>query len=244
MASLRLIGRREFLIASSTCALATTVVAPRLFAAEAPVPAKRLAVGFARATEVAPLIPASSIPVGDGTFLRAGALVTVSGTSGLSSEPLARRAVELRTNFAYFDGAESRSAPFRAWAANRKTGGQGNSIRFTVPMDLSPRITLTVVLESGERAAGAPTSRRRAIGAGPTGETALPLVLTVNDGEEGAIKLVRGYYVIVPLFEGEAEPDWSSYRLFRIDGRWALLDRSSVPASFEHLVLRVDYAMA
>jgi hypothetical protein len=69
----------------------------------------------------------------------------------------------------------------------------------------------------------------------------LPIALTLRDGESG-IKLVRGFYVIVPLFDGDSDPRWSNYELKKLDGRWALHDSAGTPASFEHIVLRIDYA--
>jgi hypothetical protein len=236
-----LMGRREFLIVSSTVAVATAAVGPKLFAGEAVAP-KRLAVGFAPPDESAKLVAASSIPAGDGAFIRRGARVAISGASGVPSDPRNRRAVDLLVNYSYWDGAERREAPYRAWACNRSSGCQGNPVKFNVPVDEVQKISFSVGVERGDRSAGAPVTRRHVAGAPATiNEDALPVTLSILS-DPGSLKLVRGFYVIVPLFEGDPEPRWSAYVLDRRDGRWALHDRDGKVAPFEHFVLQIDYA--
>jgi hypothetical protein len=230
--------RREFLVVSSTVAAATAAVGPKLFAGEAAVP-KRLAVGFAPPEESAALAAASSIPAGDGGFIRRGARVTVSGASGAPADPRSRRAVDLLVNYSYLDGAERREAPFHAWSCSRTTGCQGSPVRFTVPVDEVQKISFSVGVASGRVT---PATRRRASGPSPaTSGDALPVTLSMLS-DPSSLKLVRGFYVIVPLFEGDGEPRWSAYTLDRREGRWALHDREGNVASFEHFVLRIDYA--
>lgn len=234
-------GRRQFLIASSTCALATAVVGPKLFAGASASLPKRLAVGFASVDEDAALNAASTVPAGDGGFIGRGARITVSGASGVSADPGQRRAVELLTHYSYFDGSERRDAPFRAWGCSRKTGCQGNSVSFTVPVDEEQRIRFSVGVESGSTSAGAPTTRRRAVGGAATESQALPVTLSLLS-EPDSMKLVRGYYVVVPLFENDGDPRWSDWQIRRVDGRMAIVDGNGNLALFEHLVLRIDYA--
>jgi hypothetical protein len=236
-----LMGRREFLIVSSTVAVATAAIGPKLFAGEAIAP-KRLAVGYAPSDERAALVAASSIPAGDGAFIRRGARVAISGASGVPSDPRHRRAVELLVNYSYWDGAERREAPYRAWACNRTSGCQGNPVKFNVPVDELQKISLSVGVERGDRGAGTPVTRRRVAGASPTiGEDALPVTLSMLS-DPSSLKLVRGFYVIVPLFDNDAEPRWSAYTLQQREGRWALNDRDGNVAPFEHFVLHIDYA--
>lgn len=235
------IGRRDFIRVSSTCALAAAAVGPKLFGGEAVALPKRLAVGFATFDEAATLTAASDVPSGDGRFIGRGARITVSGASGASADPRARRGVELVTLFSYFDGAERREAPFRAWGCSRKTGCQGNPVSFNVPVDEEQRIRFTVGVETGAAESGAPTTRRAIVDAAPTESHALPVVLSLLS-DPGSLKLVRGYYVIVPLFENDGEPRWSNWQLRRVDGRMALVDANGNPAAFEHFVLRLDYA--
>ena len=70
---------------------------------------------------------------------------------------------------------------------------------------------------------------------------ALPVTLSLLSGGD-SLKLVRGFYVIVPLFEQDSEPRWSEWQVRRVDGRMALVDANGNPALFEHFVLRIDYA--
>ncbi|MEO8379802.1 MAG: hypothetical protein ABI779_09080 [Acidobacteriota bacterium] len=247
MSTPSVIGRREFLVASSATLVAAATLGPSLFAGASASSLRSLAVGFANSAEKSRLVDASTISSGDGGFIGAGARIAVSGSSGTSGAARDRRAVQLLTNFAYFEGATLRMAPFQAWGASRVTGGQGSPVRFTIPVDLTQSISLTVVVESGDTSPSAPTSRRRAMGspggAGSPGVTSLPLVLSVK-GDSSAISLVRGFYVVAPLFEGDRAPDWSQYRLFQVDGRWALIDEAGGLAPFEHVVLNISYAVA
>ncbi len=235
------IGRREFLLVSSTCVLAAATMGPKLFGAEAAALPKRLAVAFA-AFDDSTVVDASSIPAGDGGFVGRGARVTVSGTSGHSANAAERRAVELLTHFSYMDGAERRETPFRAWGCSRVNGCQGSPVSFTVPVDEVHQIRFSVAAESGAVRTHE-TSRRDAISGGGAGDSvALPVTLSLLS-EVDSLKLVRGYYVIVPMFENDSEPRWSVWTLSRgADGRMALVDSNGVTASFEHFVLRIDYA--
>jgi hypothetical protein len=236
------IGRREFLVLSAAGALVTAAGAPKLFAGEAAAP-KRLAVGYAPVEENARLVDASAIPAGDGGFIRRGARVAVSGASGVSDDPRHRRAVDLLVNYSYWEGATRREAPFRAWACSRANGCQGNPVKFTVPVDEVQKLSFSVGVERGDRPVGSPMSRRSVTGGvEPTvSEDALPVTLSLlSDG--GSLKLVRGFYVIVPLFDGDRDPRWSDYTLQQRDGRWAMHDRNGEVATFEHFVLRIDYA--
>ncbi|HKR65234.1 MAG TPA: hypothetical protein VJZ00_15995 [Thermoanaerobaculia bacterium] len=213
---------------------------PKLFGGEALLPPKRLAVGFASFDDASALMAASGVVAGDGAFIGKGARITVSGASGTATDPGARRGVELVTLFSYFDGAERREAPFRAWACSRRTGCQGNAVSYTVPVDEVQRIRFTIGVETGSATPGAPTSRRRAVG-GATESQALPVTLSLLS-EPDSLKLARGYYVIVPIFENDSEPRWSAWTLGRVDGRLALVDSNGNAAPFEHFVVRIDYA--
>ena len=237
MSTRHLIGRRQFLVTSSACAVATVAIGPKLFAAETDAP-RRLAVGFARFDD-ATVIAAEQITAGDGAFIGRGARISVSGASGASADPKERRAVELVTHYSYFDGAERKLAPFRAWACSRETGCQGNPVSFTVPVDEMQKILFTVETERGTPRAG--ITRRDALAGGGTPEAvALPVTLTLQSG--AGMKLTRGFYVIVPMYDNDAEPRWSAYELKKHEGRWALVDGAGNVAPFEHFVLRIDYA--
>ena len=236
MPNRQLIGRRKFLIVSSTCAVAAATVGPKLFAGERASQPKRLAVGFVPFEENAPVVDARSIPAGDGKFIGRGARIVASGASGASGVPRERRAVELLTHYSYFDGAERRTAPFVAWACSRVTGCQGNGVGFTVPVDEVQKIVFTVGVETGAPSGAA--SRREALALGATESVPLPLMLSLQN-EPDTLKLARGFYIVVPLFENDRDPQWSAWQL---DSRRALVDRDGKAASFEHFVLKIDYA--
>jgi len=236
----QLIGRRQFLVTSSA-ALAAAAVVPKLFAGEV-VAAKRLAVGFARIDDAASVMAAASIPAADGAFIGRGARVSISGVSGVPADPRNRRVVELLVNYSYLDGADRREAPYRAWACNRQSACQGAPVSFNVPVDEVQKISISVGVEQGDRQPGAPVSRRRIASESAAQDEGLPVALTLLSGE--GVKLVRGFYVIVPLFDSDGEPRWSRYHIEQVDGRWTLRDDGQQTAPFEHFVIRIDYAKA
>ena len=112
---------------------------------------------------------------------------------------------------------------------------------FNVPVDEDQRIRFTVGVESGAAPSSGPTTRRAIVDAAPTESQALPVVLSLLSGPD-SLKLVRGFYVIVPLFENDGEPRWSDWQLRRVEGRMSLVNGNGDIAPFEHFVLRVDYA--
>ena len=224
------IGRRQFLIYSSTAAVAAATVGPNLLAGEVAQP-KRLAVGFASFGDDPSVMPAAAIPSGDGAFISRGARITTSGAIAASDVPRERRAVELLAHFSYFDGAKRAVAPFVAWASSRVTGSHGNGVSFRVPVDEAQKIVFTVGV------ARSTTVKQSA----SADSTAVPLTLSLQDGD-GAMRLVRGFYVVVPMFDGDVEPSWSSWQVAIVNGRPSLADRDGNVAPFEHFVLKVDYA--
>jgi len=123
-----------------------------------------------------------------------------------------RRAIELTANFTYFDGSTRRNAPFRVWARG------GNGVSFNMPVELDQKLTFNVAADT---------------------TTSLPVTLTLQSGN--GLKLVRGFYVLVPLTASDATPKWSAYELRKSGRRWVMFDRKG-EAALEHFVLRVDYA--
>lgn len=231
------IGRRDFLKVSSA-AVATATFAPRLLADEAA--PRRLVLGFARLEEPLRIADATTLGSGDGAFITRGARVSLSGLAGVREGAVAR-SVELLVHYSYLDGAERREAPFVAWACDPATGSQGNAVSFNVPVDESQRISLSVRTQRSVPKSGVAKSRRRAVGGpGEPLNESHPVALSLLS-EEGT-KLQRGYYVIVPLFDGDSEPHWSSYGVAMVDGRRALVADLDTPAAFEHFVIKIDYA--
>jgi hypothetical protein len=239
MSNRQTMGRRQFLVVSSTGAVATAVLGPKLFANALTTSPRHLAVGYAPLEADAAVAAASTINSVDGGFIGRGARIVVSGASGTSAEPRGRRGVELLAHYSYFDGAERKTTPFHAWGCSRVTGCQGSPTSFTFPVDEVQKISFTVSAESGAPAKS--IQRREALALDTTQRTELPLSLSLQD-EAGSHRLVRGFYIVVPMFDGDSQPRWSSYVLREVEGRWTLVDSSGSVASFEHFVLRIDYA--
>jgi len=69
----------------------------------------------------------------------------------------------------------------------------------------------------------------------------MPVTLSLRS-DPASLKLVPGFYVIVPLFADDREPAWSRWQIRRVGGRMALADANGNSAPFEHFVLRIEYA--
>jgi hypothetical protein len=220
------------------------VLGPRLFASEAG-PSKRLAVGFVNYLfdksnlNGLDVVPASDIIGTDGRFISRGARVSVVSTGRAEADPRHRRAVELNVNFSYLDGAQRRTAPFHAWTYDRTTGDSGNPISFFVPLDDEQQIRMTVGTEIS--VAAAPGKRRAAAAAPTTSTDLLPFTLSAKNDLD-SIAIARGYYILVPLVEGQSDPNWSAYKLWYRNGHWGLHEGTDLHAAeVEHLVLRLSY---
>lgn len=231
-----IIDRRQFLQASSVCTVAALTFGPRLIAAVAP--PRRLTVGFVPLDAAGDVVAAAAVTASDGSFISRGARISVSGATAGAVAAEDRRAVELVTHFSYLDGAERKTAPFRAWSFSRTNGHQSPPISFTVPVDEAQQISLSI--ETAEQKPAAALSRRAAMTGAATAGHSLPLTFALHSGE--GITLTRGFYVIVPLYDNDHAPAWPAYELKVADGRWALHDREGRVAPFEHLVLKIDYA--
>src|SRR5687768_3594890 len=217
------IGRRQFL-KSASCALAAAAVGPQLIAAVAGKP-KSIVAGFAPLTAetaagtefVFNVSGADRLRGADGAFLRTDARIRVAGVSG--GQLKERRSREFVTHFSVMDGAKPSVVPFTAWRCGRVVECN-TPVSFNIPVSDDQKILFSVLGEASSS----------------DGETAMPVELTLRNGGTG-VPLNRGYYIIVPLYEGQGLPDWSSYSLRRTDGRWALYELSLGdirPVAFEH----------
>lgn len=233
------IGRREFLT-TSACALATVAAGPELFAGLAWQP-KLIVAGFApleiesAGTDVFErnVVAAERIGAADDAFLRHGASVSMQGVSG--GDARARRALDFLVHYTYSEAGEPRLVPFHAWA------GTGGPVRFTVPVDEQQRIRFSVTAPMPVAKTAAPASRRvfaRRETSSETAPTALPIELALR----GNISLRRGFYVVVPVHDGQSAPNFAAYSLRKAGSRWALHGSNGAPAAFEHFVVRIDYA--
>lgn len=233
--------RRRFLQMSGA-ALATAAVMPAMLANELAMHPKRLSVGFAPLDGDARVVAASSIPSGDGAFIRTGARVTVLGSGGIA--PQQRRAVELVAHYGITDNGTRTYVPFRAWSCSRGVTGCGNkAVSFNVPVDEEQRVLFSVMAEQPPVRQDGLLARYATNGDASSEAVALPVALSLQS-DAGSIKLARGFYFLAPLFEGDSEPSWSACELLNEGGRVSLVERGlfeSRPAQFEHFILRVDY---
>lgn len=229
-------GRRQFLIVSSTAALASATLGPSLLAEGAAAAPKRLAVGFAPFGENARAVAAAAVAAADDGFISRGAQVTVFGPRLAAADPRSRRGVDLLAHYFVRQGGEHKSIPFRAWAGSRQMGLEAGVSRFTMPVDEVQKLVFTLEVERG-RPTGAAATRRDAA----SESTLTPVALSLTS-ERDSLKLARGYYVIAPMFDGDADPRWSGYNIRMLDNLPTLADAAGNRAPFEHFVLRIDYA--
>jgi hypothetical protein len=231
--------RRDFLRASA-CAVATAAVGPQLLAGVGQ--PKLMVAGFAplelpagTGIPAANVVDARRAPAADAAFTRHGARISAFGLSGAGTRD--RRAVDFLTHYAVGSGRDRSLVPFFAWA-----GGGNAPVSFHVPVDEEQRIRFSVTAKMPAVQAQGDASRRglfarRAKALEPRG---IPVELSLrNDGS--ALPLSRGFYIIVPVYDGQSAPDFSSYSLQAVEGGYAL-HRAGRVADFEHFVVRVDYA--
>ncbi|HXG59598.1 MAG TPA: hypothetical protein VNL91_11295 [Thermoanaerobaculia bacterium] len=225
------VDRRAFL-AYSSAALATAAFAPRLIAEDSPT---GVAVGFAEIeavengrSEAGPrLVPARSILLGAGAFLSYGARVRIAGVGRAAGTP---RIAGLQAHYVSDDGTD---VPVFAWGASGRAGSSG-LVTFHMPVDGTQRLRFSLPEAQ---------SRQRAAGSRAAASPAREVTLSLLSGD-GAIKLTRGYYVIVPLFPGDGTPSWSSLTLARRSGHLVLHELRGEelrPIEREHIVLRIEY---
>jgi hypothetical protein len=242
------IGRREFIQVSSAVAAGAVLLGPELLASDLGAAPTRLAVGYVGYVQETSRLgtfrvdPASSIFGTDGRFLTRDPQISVVSSGIASPDPRTRRLVELNADFAYFEGSERRTAPFHAWTYDRTTGDAGNPISFRVPLNDQQQVRLSVGTEISS-ATASPSARRRSVGPVPAPpKHLLPFTLSLQN-EPDTYRLVRGYFILVPLAAGQDEPAWSSYQFWYGNGCWSLREAGDLrPASLEHLVVRVSFA--
>ena len=115
----------------------------------------------------------------------------------------------------------------------------GKPVGFTVPVADTGKVSLSLLPRTPE--AKPIVSRRSLFSREDDNEGPVPVTLSLRGGR-GTTKLMRGYYVIVPLYGREREPRWSSYRLRMTNHRYALENViDSRPAGFEHAVVKIAH---
>lgn len=175
---------------------------------------------FAAAPPATAKLAIGIAPLDGGTFADAasvpssdGAFISRGARVAFAGAHNAKRSGELLAQFPWFHGSEKRLAPFRVWARG------GNGVRFDMPVDVEQKLLFSLVAEGAT----------------------LPVALSLQS-DRSALKLVRGVYALVPLFDRDAAPRWPGYELRDDAGRITMQDRrTGQPAAFEHFLLRVDY---
>jgi len=239
------IDRREFLITSSTAAAVAAMVGPAALADVTGETPSRFAVGFVRTGDVATsgegvtsnVRAARRAGGADTDFSGDRAAVTILGICPADGDT--HRTSELIAHFEIADGDQKLSVPYRAWGTNRATGCAGKTVTFTVPVADTGKVSLSLLPRTPE--AKPIVSRRSLFEREEENNGPVPVTLSVRGGR-GTTKLMRGYYVIVPLYGREREPRWSSYRLRVTNHRYALENViDSRPANFEHAVVKIAH---
>jgi hypothetical protein len=237
-------GRREFLKVS-TCALAAVTVAPQTFAGLVAQP-KVMVAGYspldiesADVSIIGSNITDAARASADRAFLRLDARVSAFGLSGGNRWDL--RARDLTTHYAIGRGRERQLVPFHTWISSGRPD-DARPVSFIVPIDEEQRINFTV--SAMTRRDQSSSGRGAGSGSSAPEPTAIPVGLSLG-GERDTFPLSRGFYIIVPVYDGQTPPSWDSYMLRRTSGGWALFELGGAdarPAAFEHFVVRVDYA--
>jgi hypothetical protein len=255
-------GRREFLVLTSTTALAAAAFGKDLLPqpAAAPAAAREFSLGYVEANAalkggrgLTPNVASvASVSSGDGNFLANGVKVSVRGYNVMPKSATGR--VEMQLIVQYLESGTRRVDPFVAWRYSRKSGG-ASPISFLVPVDQDQNLHLLFNSDSdaslARKTAQTPGGvSRRDVLSGASAAASMEagsdpgaITLTLMSGKSDP-KLRRGYYIISPVGDGVSEPDWSRYELRTTDNGMKLFEANNFeagPAQLEYLILYVDY---
>ena len=259
-------GRREFIVLTSTTALAAAAFGKDLLPqpAAASATAREFSLGYVEPNAslagtgrgLTPnVMSVASVSSGDGNFIENGAKVSIRGYNVMPKSPNGR--VHMQLIAQYLEGGTRRVDPYIAWRYSR-SAGPASPVSFLVPVDQDQNLHLLFTSDSEASIA------RKAAQAGQAGDgvsrrdvlTGASAAASLEAGNEpGAItltlmsgnsnpKLRRGYYVISPVGDGVNEPDWSRYELRTTDNGMKLFESSNFdagPAQLEYLILYIDY---
>ena len=228
------LGRREFLVLTSSCAAATVAFGPNVFGDVFAAP-RDLAVGAVSIDDIdARLTDASKINSADASFLRNAAKVTLAGIALADQN---QRSIGFRPHYL----VEGNDIPVDAWGFNRQSKSCGGPNEFVMPVDVEERLRFSLVVHNPKES----WLKRHLMPESARPETQTPSLTLSLRNEPNAFNLARAYYVIVPLHDGASAPRWSDYALLKQNGHLVMHEmRGEVPQPLarEHFVLRVDYA--
>jgi hypothetical protein len=154
-------GRREFIVLTSTTALAAAAFGQELLTQTSPTgaAAREFSLGYVapddslrgNARGFSPnAMSADGVTSGDGRFIDRGVKVSVRGYNILPESPTSRLQMQLVTE--YRENGTGRVFPFNAWSYTRGTGG-APPISFLVPVDQDQRLHLLFSSDSPASAA-------------------------------------------------------------------------------------------
>jgi hypothetical protein len=262
-------GRREFIVLTSTTALAAAAFGKDLLPqpAAASASGREFSLGYVdpgaslkgTGRGVTPnVMSAASVTSGDGNFLSNGVKVSVRGYNVMPGSPTGR--VQMQLIVQYFEGGTNRVDPFVAWRYSKTSGG-ASPVSFLVPVDQDQKLHFLFNSDSeaslARKAAQAGKNgqvgdgvSRRDIISGASAAASLEagsdpgaVTLTMLSGKSDP-KLRRGYYILSPVGDGVSEPDWSRYELRTTDNGMKLFETNNFdagPAKLEYLILYIDY---
>jgi hypothetical protein len=236
-------GRREFLILTGGCAVATVAFSGETIRSLAASDTRQLTIGYAPLELAASggrfqpnVADAASLTSGDGHFLTRSPRITIFGMSGGGDG--ARNGHRIRVDAHFPAGGADLVYQVGEF---RKVSGS-SPVSFTMPVDDAQRIRFSIAVRQPV-VETQPLSRRSLLTPVPAEVVEQNLTLGVaNDGS--TLRLVRGFYILSPLVEGDGGPDWSSLELRREGGSYVLREirgtQLAAPA-FEYVLVRVDY---
>ncbi len=259
-------GRREFILLTSTTALAAAAFGKDLLPqpATASATAREFSLGY-----VAPsaslagtgrgltpnVLSVDSVGSGDGNFIENGAKVSVRGYNVMPQSPAGR--VQMQLIVQYLEGGSTRLDPFIAWRYSR-SAGPASPVSFLVPVDQDQNLHLlftsdneaSLARKTAQAGQAGNNVSRRDVLTGASAAASLEagsdpgaINLTLMSGKSDP-KLRRGYYIISPVGDGVSEPDWSRYELRTTDDGMKLFETNNFqagPAQLEYLILYIDY---
>ena len=258
------IGRREFLVLTSSTAIAAMAFGQDLVPSfgKSSTSGRSFAIGFAERDAldraagdrfVSNVGGAESIAGSDGAFVRKGVRFFVQACNVRKGGGTG--AVELLALYSIRTGATVEKIPFGVFSYSKTKGAisASNAVKFTVPLDDDYRVRLLLNVKPDDAAAtsnatAGDVSRRGLLTTAQgtaleSGAEPQAIDLSIKAGND-VTKLRRGYFIIAPLAPGQAAPQWDRLQL-RNDKGLALFDGSGFDvkrADFDYVILSVDYA--
>lgn len=249
------IGRREFLVVTSTTAIAAMAFGQDLIGVPSlkQTASSNFALGFvdpatvvdgAGSRFVGNVGAAERLTQSDGALIRTGARLTIRSSHVNGKSANAPSGMQLIVQYVTSADGVRRTFPFTAWSYS-KTSGKSSPVRFIVPVDEEQSVRFLLAATYDAQPASA-VSRRNLLQISSAAETAADpdvINLSLLSGD-GNAKLRTGHYIIVPTHNGAVAPNWSNVSL-RNDGGLKLVTNSGFtvePVDFDYVIVTVELA--